>query len=289
MVKTHASDRPPFDSGTVDTVCHVIGDLYTSSVLTQVLADAHLKEQDAGLGGTKWKRLYAAVAFRQDTDQDGKALLALVTAAMNPTRLLARAQSPDGSDSGAWARDRLNQALSLAGLKVDGEGKLRVMARATTVDEALQRGERLRTQLTDRGHHTEILAHCPGSLARDGYYEVVFESIKGLGARLRSMSGKGLDGHRLVDATLGGTSPIIRLNALATDAERSEQVGVANLAKGVFSAFRNPAAHETRLDWSIDEHDALDVLGTVSLIHRRLDTATVSTWSRSCQLTPRSE
>ena len=36
---------------------------------------------------------------------------------------------------------------------------------------------------------------------------------------------------------------------------------------------RNPAAHEPKLYWTMSELDALDVLGTLSMIHRRLDTA----------------
>ena len=36
---------------------------------------------------------------------------------------------------------------------------------------------------------------------------------------------------------------------------------------------RKSAAHEPRLEWSLTEQDALDALGTVSLVHRRLDQA----------------
>jgi hypothetical protein len=40
------------------------------------------------------------------------------------------------------------------------------------------------------------------------------------------------------------------------------------MAEGVFAAFRNPAAHEPRLVWEVSEQDALDVVGTLSMIHR---------------------
>lgn len=36
---------------------------------------------------------------------------------------------------------------------------------------------------------------------------------------------------------------------------------------------RNPQAHDLRSKWTMTEQDALDVLGTLSLIHRRLDAA----------------
>lgn len=45
--------------------------------------------------------------------------------------------------------------------------------------------------------------------------------------------------------------------------------------QGAFSAFRGPAMHEPRLEWTLTEQDALDVLGTLSMIHRRLAAATV--------------
>lgn len=50
-----------------------------------------------------------------------------------------------------------------------------------------------------------------------------------------------------------GQTPKIRLNSGASESERNEQVGVASLAKGLFSAFRNPAAHEPRSCWQISE------------------------------------
>ena len=59
---------------------------------------------------------------------------------------------------------------------------------------------------------------------------------------------------------MAGSTPRIRLNALQTRTQRDEQRGVANLTKGLFSAFRNPAAHEPRIEWTLSEQDALDFL-----------------------------
>ena len=35
--------------------------------------------------------------------------------------------------------------------------------------------------------------------------------------------------------------------------------------------FRNPTAHEPKVDWEISEQDALEILGIISYCHRRLD------------------
>jgi uncharacterized protein (TIGR02391 family) len=53
-----------------------------------------------------------------------------------------------------------------------------------------------------------------------------------------------------------------------------EQRGFMNLLKGLFGTFRNTAAHAPKITWKIDEQDALDILSLISLVHRRLDSAT---------------
>ena len=70
-------------------------------------------------------------------------------------------------------------------------------------------------------------------------------------------------------------SPRVRFNSLATEWERSEQAGIATLMKGLFSTFRNPAAHAPRVAWATSRSDALDMLTLASMLHRRLDEADV--------------
>ena len=45
--------------------------------------------------------------------------------------------------------------------------------------------------------------------------------------------------------------------------------------KGLFSTFRNPAAHAPRVAWATSRSDALDMLTLASMLHRRLDQAEV--------------
>ena len=45
--------------------------------------------------------------------------------------------------------------------------------------------------------------------------------------------------------------------------------------KGLFSAFRNPAAHAPRVAWATSRSDALDMLTLASMLRRRLDKAEV--------------
>lgn len=256
-----------FPLGTIEGVSKIVGDLYSGTELTRIIAEVPLRS-DPGEGHTKWRRLAHAVSSNQAKIGNGNALIALVRAAMRPERTLDRKSRAD------IARDELNQVLSLVSLKVLADGRVATAKRASTDTEALARSERLYKILEQRGAHAEVLAYCREDLLRKDYYEAVFEAIKGLGARIRSQTDVDADGYGLIEKSMAGSSPLLRINEGLTRTERDEQLGIANLAKGLFSAFRNPVAHEPKLYWTMSELDALDVLGTLSMIHRRLDTAT---------------
>ena len=258
---------PPFSGGTVEHVCKLIAELHSGTELTRIMAEVPLKD-DPCEGITKWRRLAHAVSSNQAGSGTGNATIALITAAMRPERTLDRA------DSAIQTRDQLNQALSLVGYKVREDDRLGRATQARSTTEAENRTEHLRGLLERRGVHPEVLTHCRAELLRKDCYEAVFEAIKGLGGRLRQLSNVDGDGYSLVEGAMAGNAPRLRLNALQTRTQRDQQLGVANSAKGLFSAFRNPAAHEPRIEWTLTEQDALDVLGTLSMIHRRLDTAT---------------
>lgn len=47
------------------------------------------------------------------------------------------------------------------------------------------------------------------------------------------------------------------------------------LMKGLFSTFRNPTAHAPKVLWATSRQQALDMLTLASMLHRRLDEATL--------------
>jgi uncharacterized protein (TIGR02391 family) len=68
-------------------------------------------------------------------------------------------------------------------------------------------------------------------------------------------------------------NPLLAINPLATETDKGEQRGFANLLIGLFGVIRNPLAHNAKIEWEMSEQDALDVLTMASLIHRKLDKA----------------
>jgi uncharacterized protein (TIGR02391 family) len=94
------------------------------------------------------------------------------------------------------------------------------------------------------------------------------------------MTGVHADGGQLIDQVLeaGSTGglPLVAFNSLATNTDRSEHRGLTFMIRGVFSAFRNPTAHEPKILRPVSEQDATDLLTTISLLHRKLDTAVLT-------------
>jgi len=81
------------------------------------------------------------------------------------------------------------------------------------------------------------------------------------------------DGNDLIDSVFAINNPILIINNLTTETEKSEHKGFANLLRGFFGMFRNTIAHAPKIKWDMDENDALDIMTLASLFHRRLDKA----------------
>jgi uncharacterized protein (TIGR02391 family) len=93
------------------------------------------------------------------------------------------------------------------------------------------------------------------------------------------MSGLSGDGATLIDVALalGKTgTPIIAINNLASQTDRDEQTGFANLIKGLAGMFRNPVAHDPRVLRAVTDTQLLELVTSLSMVHRRLDAATVN-------------
>lgn len=260
-------DIAPFRFGTIESIAKTVGGLYTGSQLTSILIDAELSHYDPGYPTTKWTRIAMAVETQQGSQGDGRPLIRLVSEALDPRNLNTSSTGYDSDD----AREEVNQALSFDGYRVREDGTVISVGRTPTLSEARKRSRRLLTNLKNRGAHEEVLKHCQPDLVQNDYYQAAFESIKGLADRLRVLTNTDLDGRELVQRSFGGSDPLLQINERATKTQRNEQVGVQLLAEGVFAAFRNPTAHEPRMQWQLDEQDALDVMGLVSLLHRRVD------------------
>jgi uncharacterized protein (TIGR02391 family) len=257
-----------FSQSEIEAIAAALGDTsegLTGSEIGHLLASLKMNDPEPGI--TKWKRLHNAFVERQNHSQNRRAIMEFIRQAMRPERYV---KCPERFES---MRANLNRALAFSGLAVSVDGRINAVDRASTISEAQRRADELRAELKTRGVHPDVLRFSKAELLADDYFHAVLESAKGIAEKLRSKSGMSDDGAKLVDLTLCGSTPLLAINDLITESQRSEQSGFANLVKGVFGMFRNPTAHEARIRWSMNKEDAEDILSIVSLIHRRLDSA----------------
>ena len=132
---------------------------------------------------------------------------------------------------------------------------------------------KLKSKLELRNTHEKIFEYCKAELLADNYFHSVFEAVKSIADTIRQKTGLSQDGGELIDLAFSTKNPLLKINKLSNETEESEQKGFANLIKGVFGMFRNTTAHAPKIIWLINESDALDILSTISLIHRRIEQA----------------
>lgn len=262
---------PPFNSQQLTAISKVLGDTasgLTGSEIGYLLADCKIADVDPDM--TKWKRLFNAFVEWQNQKQLGNHVLMFINRVMNPVQYTAR------QDVFESRRDELNVVLAFSGLTVGEDGKVKRAPPAQSLSDAMVRADRLRSALTIRKVHEDVLKFCKAELLDENYFHAVFEAMKSIAAKIRAMSALQSDGADLVQEafSLGRTkSPILAINNLSTETDEGEQRGFVNLLIGLFGTIRNPLAHKSKIEWDMSEQDALDILTTASLIHRKLDQA----------------
>jgi uncharacterized protein (TIGR02391 family) len=268
---TLRAKQPPWDSSVVMAVCEVLAQTsypgLTWAEIERILPLTGVKEiTDAS---NKRTRLYATLLNTQYRQRAGNCIIAFINEAMKPARYI--------NEPARFAdiRDALNEALSFNGVRVNEQGVLVRGAVAKTLSEAAAITGRLKSELTRRQVHPEVVKYCNEELIKKSIFHAMFEVCKGLAERIRTMSGLTLDGAELVDAAFStkSGSPVLKINPYQTQSEISDHKGLGNLIRGVFGTFRNNAAHTPRIIRPVKEQDALDLFSTLSYIHRRLDEA----------------
>lgn len=225
------------------------------------------------LGGesTKWRMLRESFELAQSRDGHGGSVLRFVKQSLDPATELAAGDLSD-------LRRSVNEVLLLSGLELLPDGRLVRRDPSRTADDARSRADALRAELHARKVHSDVLAFCRSELVQRNYFHAVLEAAKSVSVKIRQRTGLTSDGTELVDEafSLKRGMPPLAFNSLQTSSERSAHRGYANFARGVVGAFRNPTAHEPKVAFDVTKDDAIDMLATISMVHRRLDEASTT-------------
>jgi uncharacterized protein (TIGR02391 family) len=262
---------PAFTDPALQALCDILGATDTGlsgSEIGRYLTECVIADPIPLM--TKRHRLFQALREKQAQDACANNVLRFVMHVMNPVRHVGH------RDYFESERAKLNEVLAFTGHSLGEDGQLRPVQAVRTLGEAEARATVLRKALGERRVHPDVLRFCKAELVVDNYFHAVFEATKSVAEKLRQRTGLLSDGAPLVDEALGigkNGHPRLAFNSLNTDSEKSEHSGLMNLIKGLFGAFRNTTAHAPKIHWDISEQDALDILTTLSLVHRRLDAA----------------
>ncbi|MGE4494934.1 MAG: TIGR02391 family protein [Methanosarcina sp.] len=258
---------PPFSEGQIEALARLLGECGSGDDISRVLRSRGLVDNSGQ--STKWRRLYWVFIDCQRQHSCANQILDFIQSFLIPARFVERNEVFEVN------RQQLNTVLSFSGLEYGKDGKFRQCKIAKTLDEAEKRAQTIRAKFQGRQIHPEVLRYCRPELLQDNYFHAVFEASKGLAQRIRDLSGMQADGAALVDKVFSIEKPILAINSLRTETERSEHKGFALLLKGCFAAVRNPLAHEPKILWQ-GEDDAVDYLSLISLLHRKLDECTAT-------------
>jgi uncharacterized protein (TIGR02391 family) len=103
------------------------------------------------------------------------------------------------------------------------------------------------------------------------YAQTTFEAFKFLDREVARIAGSSETGKSLMMKAFQEMPPHIKLTALVSESDKSEQEGMKFIFAGSMMAIRNPRGHEFDVVDTID--DCLDHLTLVSMLLRRLETA----------------
>jgi uncharacterized protein (TIGR02391 family) len=268
-----ATKHDPWPENVIEGVSDVLGETnsgLSGSEIGRLLARCRIDDLMPSM--TKRHRLREALVARKARDGASNCVIAFVTAAMTPVTYR------DNIALFSVRQDALNEVLVFVGLRINDHGQIQRGAKAETLNEAAVHANSLRQELTRRSVHAEVLRYCSREVLERNAFHASLEAAKSIPDRLRKMTSLQGDGAGIVDAALAlGQSgvPKLAINSLRTESERDEQKGFANLCKGILGMYRNPTAHDPRINRAVTDAELLELLTLISMVHRRLDTAAI--------------
>lgn len=118
--------------------------------------------------------------------------------------------------------------------------------------------------------HPKIQEHCRERFRSGQYADAILAAYKVVLNEVKNVANiHNLDGKQLVEKAFSLSNPIIKLNDLATQSDKDEQLGFMMLFSGAAVGIRNPKAHD--LVVQEDKLKTLRYLTFASLLLERLD------------------
>lgn len=253
-----------FDDLALKNFACVLANILTHSKITEMLTLCNIPQAE---GSNKQDRLYYAFKSIQDRNSCGNNVIDFIQKTITPKRY---------NDNQEFEIDRatINEKLLYEGFEINEKGQILQCKKAQTISEAKERSQKIKTKIRGMRIHSEIIKYCDEEWLNDDYFHAIEEVAKSVFDRLQKMTGIQQDGAALATScfSLGQAGlPILALNRLETESEISEQKGFLNFCIGFYGLYRNPKAHNARVNEDVKLEQFAEVLVVASIIHERLD------------------
>lgn len=253
-----------FDEQALRNFASVLASILTHGKITEMLALCNIPQAE---GSNKSDRIYYALKRIQDRNDCGNNVMDLIQKTITPKRY-------DDSQEFENHRASINEKLLYEGYEINEKGEILQCKKAQTIPEAKERSQKIKTKIRGMRIHSEIIKYCDEEWLNEDYFHAIEEVAKSVFDRLRNMTGIQQDGGALVTSCFSsGQSgvPLLALNRLETESEKSEQKGFMNFCIGFYGLYRNPKAHNVRVNEEVKLEQFAEVLVVASIIHERLD------------------
>lgn len=255
---------PKFDEQALKNLAGILANVLSHSKITDMLLMCQIPEAE---GSNKQDRLYYAFKSIQDRNGCANNVVDFIQKTISPRRY-------DDNEKFETDRAAINEKLLYEGYVMNEKGQMQQCKKAHTITEAKERSQKIKTKIRGMKIHSEIIRYCDEEWLKEDYFHAIEEVAKSVFDRLRQMTGIQQDGAALVTScfSIGQSGlPLLALNKLETLSEKSEQTGFLNFCTGFYGLYRNPKAHDARVNEEVKLEQFAEVLVVASIIHERLD------------------
>lgn len=260
-----------FKASTLEMLANAIADIdpgITGSVIHKMLLQSQIEDisfNEQFLA--KRKKLFNAFADYQNKNHCANNIILFIQNILSPQRYINNVEMFNS------IKAEVNKQLAFEGLYVDDTNQIISVAKASKISDVQIKVDGLKAKLIEQGAHQLVFSYCNAELLANNYFHSVLESSKGLIKRIQDIAGVSYDGQNLIEKVFKDDEPILIVNNFQSKSEKDEHRGFRNLLIGIVAMFRNPTSHELKVEWSMSEQDALDILAMISYCHRKLDNA----------------
>ena len=266
--------------GTLPELTHTNIDKYLVECSIQ---DISTKSKSVGLGyipgDSKSKRIYKCFINEVHRTNNDLKIVSFIERALDPSRFADSKRYDD-------VLNDINSVLLFMGCEINKSGKVKIVKKATTIDEVQERINALENQAKKRNVHLEVLKYCKREYLDKDYFHAQFEASKGLFQRIRDLTNQNVDGTKLINGVFSTDEPMLILpNLKLTErTDKDEFLGYKHLFEYVVNAVRNPEGHTPRILASEELGECLDNFVIISRCHRFLDNCSTTCYTYTKKL-----